>query len=256
MISGIKVRCPIPLNLESVGLPNVKVALEEHYVEATFSPAKTTGTLIEVQCSSATATQKKKLKEELDTYLEGSSHDLTLLWTTLGGNKNKTFHLERQLFFHCLDHTIEFFSRKGHEFSVDQKEIPPLDPLQVSGKFTYQQSEKYGSLPYPAGWSFLIVKWNTSFNTPPPSDQQALILSEALYKNNPFLLHEMTTPPKILEAFAEQSEDFLCAWPLPVSAQLLFVFPNSQKRQSFLKAVKNSYHCEPTTLDTQGIQVV
>jgi|GEM_PF-1159371 hypothetical protein len=256
MISGIKVRCPIPLCLESVGLPNIKVALEDHYVEATFSPAQGPGTLIEVQCSSATAAQKKQLKEELDPYLEGSSHDVTLLWTTLGGSKNKSFPLEKQLFFHCVEHTREFFSRKDHEFSIHQKWESPLDLMQVSGKFTYRQNEKHGSLPYPAGWSFLIVKWNTPFATPPPSDQQALILSEALYKNNPFLLNELATPLKIREAFAGQLEHFLCAWPLPVSAQVLFVFPHSQKRQSFLKAVKNSYHCEPTALDTLGIHVV
>ena len=253
MTTGIKIKAPIPLTLSSMGLPHVHIHIESEYVEAIFSPEPGSKTQVEVQCSSAPAEKKRDLKQQIEAEFQCSGFKLNLLWTQMSA---PPFSLERRMLHHLLLVAKDFYERKGQSFSYEPEGDVAYDPLFLNGKFTYERYDATGSFPFPRGWSYGLVKGPFDFEDLPASDQQAAILSEALYKNNPFLLHEMKSPIDMKALWGEVAEQALIAVPLQAVGKVLVIFGQSYKRDSFQKNLQKPYHCTPTALDTLGTRIV
>ncbi len=253
MTTGIKIKAPIPLILSSMGLPHVHIHLESEYVEAIFAPESGSKTKVEVQCSSASAKKKKEFKEHVEAEFKCSGFKLNLLWTQMS---NAPFSLERRMLHHLLQVAKDFFERKGQTFFYEPELEMAYDPLFLNGKFTYERYGSTGSFPFPRGWSYGLVKGPFDFEDLPNSDQQAAILSEALYKNNPFLLHEMKSPIDMKALWGEVAEQALIAVPLRATGTVLVIFEQSYKRDTFQKNLQKPYLCTPTVLDTLGTHIV
>lgn len=253
MTTGIKIKAPIPLSLSSVGLPNVHIHLEQEYVEAVFSPHAGDDTEVEVQCSSASAKKKKALKDQIETEVKRSGFNINILWTQMS---SAPFSLERRMLYHLLLVAKDFFERKGQTFFFETEKELSYDPLFLNGKFTYERYGSTGSFPFPRGWSYGVVKGPFEYEDLPMSDQQAAILSEALYKNNPFLLHEMKCPIDMHHLWGDTAENALIVLPLPRAGTALVIFEQSYKRDTFQKNLQKPYHCTATELDTLGTHIV
>ena len=178
---------------------------------------------------------------------------MNMLWTSLSPFP---FQKEQRIIDHVLLFAKDFYERKGQDFQYERKEETAYDPLFLNGKFTYNRNGQTGSFPFPSGWSYLIVEGTFGYKDLPVSDQQAAILSEALYKNNPFLLHEMQSPLDLSSLWGNAASYALTAWPLPTPNTALVIFEQSHKRESFQKTLQKPYTCKSTDLDTLGIHIV
>ena len=250
---GVKIKAPLPISLKSVGLPHIQLHLEEEYVEVILSPLEQGEADVEIQCSSASAKKKKALKEQVQREFSKANFTMNMLWTKLS---TPSFEVERRIIDHLLLFAKDFYERKGQTFTYERTKEIALDPLFLNGKFTYDRYGVSGSFPFPSGWSYAIVKGPLKHVDLPVSDQQAAILSEALYKNNPFLLHEMQTPLDLPALWGEAAPYVLTAWPMPAPNSALVVFEQSYKRETFQKILQKPYTCKPTNLDTLGIHIV
>lgn len=253
MKTGIKIKAPLPISLKSVGLPNIELHMEEEYVEVVITPKKQEVSGIQIQCSSASPKKKKALKKEMEKAFQKTNFTMNMMWSTI---TESPFQKELRIIDHILLHVKDFYERKGQRFLYERKSKTAYDPLFLNGKFTYNRNGQTGSFPFPSGWSFLIVKGPLDYKNIPVSDQQAVILSEALYKNNPFLLQEMQSPLKLSLLWGEAAPNALTAWPLPALNTALVIFEQSYKRESFQKNLQKPYTCTPTQLDTMGVHIV